>query len=108
MPPPPPPPRHSPPLAPCAEPSGPLDCSMSLNEAYTFLRDAAPILELEGFGVWTPKWWREDRRRFRMQLDIRPLPTDAAVGPTRMRLDSLVAYDWRVALGDDDLSLEEI
>ncbi|MEK7756079.1 MAG: SNF2-related protein, partial [Planctomycetota bacterium] len=81
---------------------------MSLNEAYTFLRDAAPILELEGFGVWTPKWWREDRLRLRMRLDIQPLPNDASVGATRMRLDALVAYDWRVALGDDDLSPEEI
>jgi SNF2 family DNA or RNA helicase len=100
--------RHFPPLAPCAEPSGPFDCNLSLSEAYTFLRDAAPILELEGFGVWTPKWWREDRRQLRMRLDIRPLSSDASVDASRMRLDALVAYDWRVALGDDDLSAEEI
>jgi len=100
--------RHFPPLAPCAEPSGPLDCPLSIREAYAFLRDAAPILELEGFGVWTPKWWREDRRRLHMRLDIRPMQTDASVDASRMRLDALVAYDWRVALGDDDLSPEEI
>jgi len=100
--------RHFPPLAPCAEPSGPLECALTLNETYAFLRDAAPILELEGFGVWIPKWWREDRRRLRMHLDIRPIAADADAAPTRMRLDSLVAYDWRVALGDDDLSLDEI
>ncbi len=100
--------RHFPPFLQCAEPSGPLECSLSVGEAYAFLRDAAPILELEGFVVWTPQWWREDRRKLRMRLDIKPLESDASVDATRMRLDALVAYDWRVALGDDDLSPEEI
>ncbi len=108
---------HFPPLALCvaeakadtavAESRIRFECPLTLNEAYSFLRDAAPVLEQEGFGVWIPKWWRADRRRLRMRLDINPLSNDTS-GSGRMRLEALVAYNWRIALGDDDLSPEEI
>ena len=100
--------RHFPPLAACAEPDGPLECTLTLEEAYRFLRDAAPILEAEGFGVWVPRWWRSDRPRLRMRLDIRPLEGHTVATDSKLGLDALVAYDWCVALGDDSLSLEEI
>lgn len=81
--------------------------SLGTQDAYTFLRDALPMLELEGFGVVTPPWWRQDRPRLRMRLDLRPAQggneSDGA-----MRLDSLVVADWKVALGDEALSDEEI
>lgn len=100
--------RHFNPLVPCSEDSGPYECQLNLDEAYTFLRDAAPILESEGFGVWLPHWWRSSRPRFLMRLDIKPMDSGSSVGTTTMRLDSLVSYDWRVAIGDEVLSMEEI
>lgn len=100
--------RHFPPLAGCADPSGPLECHLTLEEAYSFLRDAAPILESEGFGIWVPTGWREDRPRLRMWLDVSPLDAPAATGGSTMGLDALVSYNWRVAVNDEDLSLEEI
>ncbi|MGB2987481.1 MAG: DEAD/DEAH box helicase, partial [Phycisphaerae bacterium] len=100
--------RYFPPLSACAETSGPLECRLTLEEAYSFLRDAAPILESEGFAVWVPKWWRADRPRLRMWLDLHPLDARATGGQPTMRLDALVTYDWRLAVGDEELSLEEI
>ncbi|MBI4719161.1 MAG: DEAD/DEAH box helicase [Planctomycetes bacterium] len=100
--------RHFPPLAPCADAGGPLECVLSLEEAYRFLRDAAPVLEAEGFGVWLPPWWRADRPRPRMFLEVRPLDGAGGTSGAAMRLDTLIGYDWRVALGDDALSVEEI
>jgi SNF2 family DNA or RNA helicase len=100
--------RHFPPLSACAEPSGPLERSLTLDEAYRFLRDAVPVLELEGFGIWVPRWWGADRPRVGLQLDISPLESAGAVETPAMRLDTLVAYDWRIALGDDALSPEEL
>jgi len=99
--------RHFPPLAACAEPGGPLEVPLTLAEAHRFLRDVAPVLEAEGLPVWAPSWWRADRPRLRMHLDLRPAPGAAGEIPS-MRLDTLIAYDWRVALGDEDVSLEEI
>ncbi len=109
--------RHFPALSPLAQEGGPLECRLTMEEAYRFLRDASPILKHEGFGVWLPRWWREDRPRLRMRLDIHPTaqpPWGEGAGsggppaPKGLRLDTLVEYDWRIALGDDDLSPEEI
>lgn len=100
--------RHFAPLAPCAEPSGPLECQLTLDEAYTFLRDAAPILESEGFGVWVPRWWREDGPRLRMWLDISPVDTAAPSGASGIGLNAIVSFNWRMAVGDEELSTEEI
>ncbi len=100
--------RCFPPLAACAAPDGPLELSLNLSEAYSFLRDAAPLLESEDFVVWLPVWWAEERPRLRMRLDVRPRGVDPNEGFGVMRLDALVDYDWRVAVGGDDLSLDEI
>jgi len=100
--------RHFPPLIPCAEPSGPLECTLTLDEAYSFLRNAAPLLESDGFGVWVPRWWREEGPRLRMRLDVRPTDGDASVASSKLGLDAIVSFDWRLAVGDDELSPEEI
>jgi len=98
--------RHFAPLAVCAEPDGPLECTLSLEEAYRFLRDAAPLLEAEGVPVRLPDWWRGERPRLRMVLDVRPASGGGA--NDAMRLDALIDYDWTVALGEENLSLDEI
>ena len=100
--------RHFPPLEACTEPEGPLECRLTVEEAYRFLRDAAPVLEAEGLGVWAPQWWQEARPRLRMELEIRPLDDPAPVAGASMGLEALVGFDWRVALGDEYLSPKEI
>ncbi len=100
--------RHFSPLVQSAEVPGPLECALTIDEAYTFLRDAAPILELEGFRVWVPKWWHERRPKLRMWLNIKPLDSEASTGDANVRLDTLVAFNWQVAVGDESLSLEEL
>lgn len=100
--------RHFPPLAVCAEETGPLALRLTVEEAYSFLRDAAPILELEGFGVTRPPWWSAQRPRLRLWLELRPRESDSPITRTPIGLDAIVAYDWRVAVGDEELSLEEL
>ncbi|MCH8250909.1 MAG: DEAD/DEAH box helicase [Planctomycetes bacterium] len=99
--------RRFPPLERLAMDAGVWDCALTADEAYTFLRDALPMLDHEGFGVWIPNWWRKSRPRLGMQLRLRP--ADSAQGaPTSMGLDALVSYDWHVALDDDALTPDEI
>jgi len=100
--------RFFPPLAACAEPDGPVLCALTVDEAYQFLRDSAPLLEAEGFSVWLPKWWRSTRSRLHLMLDVEPDDQHSATAKGHMRLDALVSYNWRVALGDDEISLEDI
>jgi len=96
------------PLAGCTEPGGPLECSLRLDEAYRFLRDAAPVLEQEGFGVFLPRWWRQDGPRLRLRMGVQPVDASSSAEPSNLPLQSLVAFDWRIALGDDELTPEEI
>ncbi len=100
--------RFFPPLAGCAKPDGPVSCVLTVDEAYQFLRDAAPLLEAEGFSVWLPKWWRSTRSRLHLMLDIEPDDQNSTTAKGHMRLDALVSFNWRVALGDDEISLEDI
>lgn len=100
--------RYFTPLEGCVDPEGPLSCSLSLEEAYAFLRDAAPILESEGIGVVMPNWWHTSRPRVRMWLHLRPIETGGSAGASSLGLDALVGYDWRVAVGDDELSVDEL
>jgi len=100
--------RHFPPLTVCAEPPGRFECALTIDQAYAFLRDATPILENEGFRVWVPQWWHDDRPKVRMWLDVRPLDSETSTGAADMRLDTLVGFDWRVAVGDEDLSQQEL
>ncbi len=100
--------RHFPPLAPCAEAGGPVECRLTLAEAYSFLREAAPLLELEGFGVSVPKWWRDDRPRMRMWLDLHPQDSTVPHGMSPLGLDAVVGFEWRLAVGDKNISLAEL
>jgi len=100
--------RYFPPIASGAEADGPVMFFLTLEEAYAFLRDVAPILQSDGYGVWLPTWWRQDRPRLRMRLDVRPVG-DAGDHPgATLSLETLVAYDWHVALGDHEVTLEEL
>ncbi len=100
--------QHFPPLARCLEPGAAMECLLTLEEAYGFLRDAMPILESEGFKVWVPNWWREDRPRLRMWLDLDPVDSPTADRGAAMGLDAIVSYDWHVAVGGQELSLDEM
>jgi len=100
--------RYFPPMAAGAEPGGPVSFALTLEEAYAFLRDVAPILESEGYGVWLPAWWGRHRQRLRMSLDLRPVEEPGGPSSPNLSLEALVAYDWHVALGEGEVSLDEL
>ncbi len=100
--------KFFPPLAPCAEAGGPLDVSLTISEAYQFLRDASPMLEAEGLGIIVPRWWRETRPKLRMRMRVGSAGAKGGVAPATMQLDSLVDYNWKVAIGDDELGEDEL
>ncbi|MCH7873044.1 MAG: hypothetical protein IID33_15215, partial [Planctomycetes bacterium] len=100
--------RYCEPLGRWPGPPEPMEFSLTLDEAYRFLRDAAPVLKLEGHGIWLPKWWHDDRPRLHLKLEIRPAKTYDAAQTPAFGLDTLVDYDWRVAVGDEDLSEDEL
>jgi SNF2 family DNA or RNA helicase len=84
-------------------------CALDLDAdgAYRFLSTVAPALDEAGFGVLLPSWWD---RRARLGLTMSAhTPTDGVVTkPGKFGKDQLMDFRWRLAVGDDTLSEEEI
>ena len=85
----------------------PTAAHLSTEEAYTFLRQAAPLLEQSGFGLLVPPWWNQRGSRLGARLRVKSPSTspDASSGLLSMR--SLVNYEWEIVLGDQALTREE-
>ncbi len=74
--------------------------------AYGFLREAAPLLEQSGFGVLVPVWWKKPASRLGVKLKTKP-QSKKIISSGLLGLDSIVEYEWRIALGDEELSFED-
>jgi hypothetical protein len=86
----------------------PTSVFLSAVNAHAFIRDCAPLLEARGFAVLLPDWARQSRRRLGLRLHVQPAGSVAGVsGAGRLGLGSLVDFEWRVAVGDAELSQED-
>jgi len=73
--------------------------------AWRFLSSGSVRLIAAGWQVLLPAWWEEARRaRPRLRARIRP---DAGEGPALFGLQSLVDFDWRIAVGNAELTERE-
>jgi SNF2 family DNA or RNA helicase len=79
---------------------------LSVQQAYSFLREAAPILEESGMGVVLPGWWNRRRRGLGARIRLRP-EYEVVNGQSLLGLDTLVRYDWQLSLGGKGVSPEE-
>ncbi len=80
-------------------------CSLSASDAYQFLNEASLLLQQSGFGVLAPPWWTEKRSQLKAKVSVSS-PKTATVG--FLSLDTIVQYDWQLALGDEVITLEEL
>ena len=69
-------------------------------DAYRFLQ-SMPELELSGLSVRVPNWWR---KRSRPQVSV----TIGAQVPPRVGVDAVLDFKVEVAIGDRELSAEEL
>jgi hypothetical protein len=92
--------------------SMPQDLRLSTEAMYVFLKEVAPVLQESGVSVGTPEWWGRPERRLSSRLMLNPVAEDgggagAGESSARMGLQSLVRFEWRLALADRTLTLEE-
>ena len=80
-------------------------CPLTVDEAYAFLREVGPLLEGSGFGVLVPPWW--DKPGARLGVRARLETAETVVGQGLLNMDSLVQFNWQLALGDEPLTYEE-
>jgi SNF2 family DNA or RNA helicase len=75
--------------------------------AHHFLTETAWLLEQAGFGVLLPAWWtrKGTRQRLTLTAHVKRPPASGAGG---LSLDTLVQFDWEVALGEQVLTRREL
>ena len=99
--------RSYPELVPGLRQARPCALELDVEGAHHFLSVAAPVLDEAGFGVMLPSWW-DERRRLGLTLTAHT-PVDGVVNKkSRFGRDQLVEFRWRLAVGDDSLTDEEI
>lgn len=83
----------------------PESCQLSPAEAYSFLRDICPLLQEGGYGTLVPPWW--DRTSGNAANVGITLKVGGQAASSRLTASTLVDYDWKVAIGDQEMSSEE-
>lgn len=89
--------------------AAPTALTLTGTEAYTFLREGAPLLEASGFGVLVPPWWNKPGTRLgvRLKMTSRHSQNPDAIPKSKISVDNLVRYQWELSLGDVALTREE-
>jgi SNF2 family DNA or RNA helicase len=88
----------------------PAGLTLSLADAFTFLKEYAWVLEDAGFKVIVPAWWTPEgrqRARLRLRASARQTQHAAAAGPGYFSLDALVKYRYELAIGEQTVTAAE-
>jgi len=87
-----------------ARPSGYTTDTAGANQ---FLTATAWLLEQAGFGILLPAWWTGHATKQRIQAKaVVNSPTNPSAGG--MSLEELLKFQWRIAIGDQELTLAEL
>ena len=96
--------RLFPPMLRSLRTARPQSCDLTTGEAYAFLREVGPLLEGSGFGALVPPWWSKPAK---LGVRAKVHTTQVEVNQGMFTLDTLVAFEWELALGDTPLSKDE-
>jgi SNF2 family DNA or RNA helicase len=97
--------RLFPPITESLKSKLPTELAVDTGGAYTFLRETAPLLEGAGFGILIPPWWNKKGARLGVKVKMKSKNEKGA--PSRMSLEHLVSYQWKLSLGETELTEAE-
>ncbi|MEM8675141.1 MAG: DEAD/DEAH box helicase [Cyanobacteria bacterium P01_G01_bin.67] len=92
------------------ETSQPDSLKLNLTEAFDFLKESAWVLEDAGFKIIVPAWYTPaGRRRAKIRLKASSSGKSATKNKTKgyFNLDSLVEYQYQLAIGDEAVTTKE-
>ncbi len=79
---------------------------LSATDAFTFLKEAVPLLEQSGFGVLIPAWWQG--RGARIQAKARAKATSSKPNEQGLlSFERLVSFNWELTIGGEPLDRTE-
>ncbi len=85
----------------------PVECKLSMDEAYSFLRESAYFLKEKGFGIIAPAWWKKPSKlSVKLKDKNRSTNTNLTTKST-FNMDTILEYDWKLALDGDEISEKE-
>ncbi len=86
----------------------PVAAELDTRQAYAFLKEAASLLSESGFGVLIPQWWNKGaaKTQFGIKLNVKP-KREPKTGKGIFTFDSIISYNWKLALGGEAISEEE-
>ena len=101
--------RLFPPIADSLKSKRPSHLHLETQQAYSFLRETAPLLEGAGFGMLVPPWWNKPGSRLgvRLRLKSKARGSLEVIGKSHLSLSNLVRYEWELSIGDTRITEEE-
>jgi len=96
--------RLFPPILDSLRRKAPEHAQFETGQAYTFLKEVAPLLQASGFRVLLPREWSGQQARI---TTTRKVSTKSS-SPSRLSLETLLRYDVEIMLGDQTLDREEL
>ena len=85
----------------------PAGYSLDAAKAHEFLTEEAIALEQAGYGVMLPAWWTRKGAKVRLAVQAK-VKSPKMQGGSGLSLETIVQFDWEVALGDQKLTLREL
>ncbi len=96
-----------PPVAASLEKAKPAGYALDAAQAHEFLTQEAAALEQAGYGVMLPAWWTRKGTKARLSVQANA-KTPAMQGGSGLSLETIVQFNWEVALGDQRINLDEL
>ena len=87
----------------------PIGFSLDLEEAFTFLKESAWILEDAGCKVIIPAWWTPQGRQ-RAKIKLKASAKNASptsIGKGYFQLANIIEYEYELAIGEETITQEE-
>jgi superfamily II DNA or RNA helicase len=95
-----------PPIREALKKSRPDGITLLPEQVFSFLAETAPLLEELGCSVLLPSWWQHGRQHPTVRMNMKS-PVRKGRGSGTFSLRSIVSFDWKIAIGDEELSWEE-
>lgn len=84
--------------------TAPASATFDTGQAYSFLQEAAPLLQASGFRVLLPRWWGGKKARLSARAKV---SGGKQSGKSRLTLDTLVRYEYQVMLSGEPIDRAE-
>jgi SNF2 family DNA or RNA helicase len=90
----------------------PVGCCLTLEEAFTFLKESAWVLGDAGYTVIIPAWWTPEGRRrtkVRLKTSLRSSSKGGTAAATsgHLNLQAIVSYEYQLSVGGQVVTEEE-